>query len=395
MPWPLDCSRDCRAWSQFKIERVLLRTKNERSTGLRGVRRNDLRPFSPKIFLAIGARRLWTFSLRGNICMATFACNICVATFAWQHLRGNICVATFAWQHWQHLRGNIWRGSVATILCGNAWQRVGGKKHSGGNSFGRVLLVTSQCCTRVRRRVVVASSSRRRRVVVASSSSSPVSSPPFLTARITPPAPVVASSSPASIPHRYPHLYPHHPRSSPPAVLTTRAGRRLVVVALSRLYPYRYPHRHPHLYPPQSSPPAPVVASPVLVSRSFIFHAFHAFHVVRSSLLNPALRARFSCPGASFFHAFHVGFLGPPNTPPGNPGNRGNGGSDLPGIEASFSSGPASRGVALRCEGHLAFSHCRHLQGCSDCEGHWGAGGCSDPSPGLQPLSAPAGLQRL
>ena len=52
MPWPLDCSRDRRAWSQFKIERVLsvrLRTKNERSTGLRGVRRNDLRPFSPKI----------------------------------------------------------------------------------------------------------------------------------------------------------------------------------------------------------------------------------------------------------------------------------------------------------------------------------------------------------
>ena len=68
MRWPLDCSRDRRAWSLFKIERVLsvrlrLRTKNERSTGLRGVRRNDLRPISPKIFLAIGARRLWTFSL--------------------------------------------------------------------------------------------------------------------------------------------------------------------------------------------------------------------------------------------------------------------------------------------------------------------------------------------
>ena len=61
MPWPLDC-----AWNQFKIERVLsvrLRTKNERSTGLRGVRRNDLRPFSPKIFLAIAAQRLWTLSL--------------------------------------------------------------------------------------------------------------------------------------------------------------------------------------------------------------------------------------------------------------------------------------------------------------------------------------------
>ena len=39
------------------------RTKNERSTGLRRERRNDHRPFSPKIFLAIGARRLWTLSL--------------------------------------------------------------------------------------------------------------------------------------------------------------------------------------------------------------------------------------------------------------------------------------------------------------------------------------------
>ena len=39
------------------------RTKNERSTGLRAQRRNDLRPFSPKIFLAIGTRRLWTLSL--------------------------------------------------------------------------------------------------------------------------------------------------------------------------------------------------------------------------------------------------------------------------------------------------------------------------------------------
>ena len=39
------------------------RTKNERSTGLRRERRNDHRPFSPKIFLAMGARRLWTLSL--------------------------------------------------------------------------------------------------------------------------------------------------------------------------------------------------------------------------------------------------------------------------------------------------------------------------------------------
>ena len=76
------------------------------------------------------------------------------------------------------------------------------------------------------------------------------------------------------------------------------------------------------------------------------FHAFHAFHVVRSSLLNPAPRARFWCPGAPFFHAFHVvrssrlnpaprGWLfGPSQHPPGNPGKRGNGGSDLPGKEA-------------------------------------------------------------
>ena len=57
MRWPLDCSRDRRAWSQFKIERVLsvrLRTKNGRSTGLRGVGRNDHRPFRPKNLLVFG-----------------------------------------------------------------------------------------------------------------------------------------------------------------------------------------------------------------------------------------------------------------------------------------------------------------------------------------------------
>ena len=48
VPWPLDCSRDRRAWSQFKIERVLSvpRTNNERLTGLKRKRRNDHGPFS-------------------------------------------------------------------------------------------------------------------------------------------------------------------------------------------------------------------------------------------------------------------------------------------------------------------------------------------------------------
>ena len=49
-----------------------------------------------------------------------------------------------------------------------------------------------------------------------------------------------------------------------------------------------------------------------LVSRSSIFPRFHD---VRGSLLDSAPRARFWCPGAPFFHAFQVGFLGPPNTP--------------------------------------------------------------------------------
>ena len=59
-------TRDRLPGSSFNFERVLSvqpRTKIERSTGLRGERRTDHRPFSPKIFLAIGARRLWTLSL--------------------------------------------------------------------------------------------------------------------------------------------------------------------------------------------------------------------------------------------------------------------------------------------------------------------------------------------
>ena len=55
---------------------------------------------------------------------------------------------------------------------------------------------------------------------------------------------------------------------------------------------------------------------------------FHPFHVVllRALISSPVLVSR-----ASFFHAFHVGFLAPQH-PPGNPGNHGSGGSDLPGI---------------------------------------------------------------
>ena len=56
---PPSAGRRCSACSS----RSCSRTKIERSTGLRGERRNDHRPFSPKIFLAIGARRLWTLSL--------------------------------------------------------------------------------------------------------------------------------------------------------------------------------------------------------------------------------------------------------------------------------------------------------------------------------------------
>ena len=52
------------------------RTKNERSRGLRAVGRNDLRPFSPKIFLAIAARRLWTLSLPSLSHSAHFALSL-------------------------------------------------------------------------------------------------------------------------------------------------------------------------------------------------------------------------------------------------------------------------------------------------------------------------------
>ena len=312
MPWPLDCSRDCRAWSQFKIERVLLRTKNERSTGLRGVRRNDLRPFSPKIFLAIGARRLWTFSLRGNICMATFACNICVATFAWQHLRGNICVATFAWQH---LRGNIGNICVATFGAAR-WQQY--CVATRGNvsvarsipvatvlaasfllrrSAARVFVVASSSR---RRRVVVASSSRRRRVVVvltgiltpiphrpdhttsagrrlvlprldSSPVSSPVSSPPAVLTTRSSHHP--RRSSPCRRRPFPPLSLPvSSPASSPvsPAVLTTRAGCREPGFGVQELHFPRFPR-----FPCCSEftfEPCP--SSPLFVSRSFIFPRF-------------------------------------------------------------------------------------------------------------------------
>ena len=84
---------------------------------------------------------------------------------------------------------------------------------------------------------------------------------------------------------------------------------------------------------------------PVFGFQELHFSTLSTLSIVRSSLLNPAPRARFWCPEAPFFHAFHVvrsrlnpaprGWLfGPSQHPPGNPGKRGNGGSDLPGKEA-------------------------------------------------------------
>ena len=62
MRCPPRSTRDRLPGTWFNSERVLSvrpRTKNERSTGLKGQRRNDHRPIGPKIFLAIGTRRLW------------------------------------------------------------------------------------------------------------------------------------------------------------------------------------------------------------------------------------------------------------------------------------------------------------------------------------------------
>ena len=136
------------------------------------------------VVVASSSRRGWQH-LAGNIWCGS------VATIGWQQLRhlvrlgGNSCVATFSAARWRQFGGINW---VATI----AWQhlaRLGGNfvlarfgaarwQHLGGN----VSAVSSSSPRRRRCRVVVALSSGRRRCgcVVASSSSIPLSSPILL-----------------------------------------------------------------------------------------------------------------------------------------------------------------------------------------------------------------------